>query len=104
MRHRHLFGLLIALAGCPQPSPAPPTPEASDGSESDCVMACAALSAAGCSVGAQSDCPAFLTRDLGIGKVPNPTTQKPMTCADVAGVRTKANAQALGFVCAPDGG
>lgn len=102
MRHRHLIGLLTlltALVGCPQPLPTPPPPEASDGSQGDCASACAALRAAGCSVGAEADCSAFLIRDFGSGKVPNPETQKPITCADVAAVKTKADAVRLGFVC-----
>lgn len=103
-----------ALTGCP-PQPVVPPPDASDalapppvpvGDSSpqpapsgDCAAACAALSAAGCSLGAQPDCPTFLTRDLGSGKVANPATSKPLGCADVSAVHTKTDAQKLGFAC-----
>jgi len=62
-------------------------------------MACQALTTASCQLGDATSCAAFMKRDLGSGKVPNPTTHKPLTCQDVVQVRTRADAQKLGFAC-----
>jgi|SRR5579859_594041 len=114
MRARALIGSLIAIAAllcaCPPPAPPqPPGPDASDAAPSpppspgDCSAACAALALAGCALGAAADCPAFMARDIGSGKVPDPTTCHPrclpLTCATIAQVKTVADAQRLGFVC-----
>jgi hypothetical protein len=121
-----MFVALIGLGGCPPaavtplpdasdavaPPPAPvvdggaigdaPTPQVDAGPvTTDCASACAALLKAGCSLGDAGDCPAFLTRVLGSGKVPDPALGKPLTCAIVETVKTKADVQKLGFVCAP---
>lgn len=88
----------ILLSACP-PSPVTPPPDADAAPSASCATACAALAAAGCSLGKQSDCPAFLTRDLGSGKVPNAATGRPLTCGDVASVKTVPDAQLLGFAC-----
>jgi hypothetical protein len=108
MRTRAFCGGLIAVASllcaCPPPAPPqPPGPDASDAAPGpppqDCSAACAALAAAGCSLGAAADCPAFMARDIGSGKVPEPATHRPLTCAAIAFVKTKADAQRLGFAC-----
>ncbi len=104
---------VLLLAGCPTPTPVPPpNPDASDaapalgdapspGPLDDCQLACAALAAPAvhCGLGdAGADCAGFL-RVLNAGKEPNPLTHKPLTCADVKAVRTRADAVALGFIC-----
>ena len=106
MRHRHLCGCLIlaglALIGCPPtPAPLPPSPDASDAAPGACSwdVACASLAAASCPLGAQPDCATTMARDIGSGKVANATTGRPMTCADIAAVKTKLDAQNLGFAC-----
>ena len=76
----------------PTPPPAPPV-------TADCTLACAALKAAGCGLGDAGDCAAFMTRDIGSGKVANLATGSPLTCADVKTVKTRADAQKQGFVC-----
>jgi hypothetical protein len=80
-------------------APTPPAPPDAGPVTADCTAACAALKAAGCSLGEPADCPAFLTRDLGTGHVTNKSNSKPLTCADTKKVTSKAGAQALGFVC-----
>ena len=82
----------------PDVAPTPPTPPAPPVT-ADCTLACAALKAAGCGLGDAGDCAAFMTRDIGSGKVANLTTGKPLTCADVKTVKTRADAQKQGFVC-----
>jgi hypothetical protein len=112
MRRRHLGSLVVlALAACtPTPTPVVPTPDASDASalgdtivptidaSADCVAACAALAPV-CKLGSANDCASFMDRDIGSGKVANAATGKPLTCADVALVKSKTDAQKLGFVC-----
>jgi hypothetical protein len=107
------WGLTIALTlgGCPGNTPAPIVPDATDAmplppsatcssaSVADCTLACSALQKAGCSIGARPDCPTFLVRDLGSCRVPNPSTQMPLTCPDVGNVKTVIDAMKLGFVC-----
>lgn len=97
--------MALALAGCRggAVSPAPdadaaPAPIAGpDGSlMTPCQAACAALAAVGC-VAPAGDCVRTLSRidgDPGVEKEPNGS---PLTCADVARVRSKAEAQALGI-------
>ena len=107
-----LLGALV-LVGCPQPPVVPP-PDASDavapppapvgdatpGAKCpDWTAACQTLSAANCQIGTYADCPTFMARDFGSGKVPNAATGKPMACADIVAVKTKADAQRLGFSC-----
>jgi hypothetical protein len=65
----------------------------------DCAAACEALKAAGCPVGAMLDCGSLMMRDTTSGKWTNVASGKPLACADVAAVKTKADAQKLGFVC-----
>lgn len=115
---------LVGLGGCP-PAAVTPLPDASDAASGaidsgpigdapappavidagpttpDCVSACATLAKVGCNLGDAGDCAAFLTRDLGSGKVPNPSTNKPLTCVVVEAIKTKADVQKLGFVCSP---
>jgi hypothetical protein len=99
--------IAVLDANAPSPAPTipppipPPSPDAAPAPPPDasCASACASLTAAGCSLSGQGDCSTFLTRDLGSGKVPNPATGRPLTCADVAAVRTQADAQRLGFSC-----
>lgn len=117
------FAALSIGATCNPPPPTPPTPDATDAvappapvvdaapaldtapapvitdASGPCVSACAALQAAGCSIGTHADCPTVEDRDLGSGKVANPATGKPLTCADVAKVKSRADAQRFGFVC-----
>jgi hypothetical protein len=50
-------------------------------------------------MGSSVGCSAVLARDFGSGKVSNAATGMPMTCADVVAVKTKADAQRIGFVC-----
>lgn len=64
-----------------------------------CRQACAALTAVGCQHGEPMLCAATFTLILSVGKISNPTTQKPLTCDDIAAVRSKAGARALGFAC-----
>lgn len=107
------------LACPPAPLPPPQPPDASDGAAPlpqwdatppsplfdaplpplDCARACGALQAAGCSLGNRSDCDNFLLRDLSIGRVSNAATGRPLTCADIAQIRTRADAVAMGFLC-----
>jgi hypothetical protein len=122
------FLISFGVLGCP-PVPVTPPPDASDAVAppppaevdagplgdaptppagvdagpiaADCVSACVALLKAGCSLGDAGDCAVFLTRDLGSGKVPNPSTGKPLTCSTVAGIKTRADVQKIGFVCSP---
>ena len=114
----------LMITGCPPavtPMPdasdtgAPPAPSVTDASPvpmtdavptpppgpvtAACTLACAALKAAGCGLGDAGDCSAFMTRDIGSGKVANLATGKPLTCLDVTTVKTKSDAQKLGFVC-----
>ena len=95
----------LLLAACHPTPPVPTSPDASDASAfgdaplDDCQRGCAALMNAGCTLGdGGPDCAAFL-RAINAGKEPNPQTRKPLTCADVAAVKTKDDARKLGFVC-----
>lgn len=101
------FSLASTATDChPTPPPAP-LPDASDAAvlgdapQDDCQRGCAALAAVGCTLTPDAaDCAAFL-RVINNGKEPNPVTHKPLMCSDVAAVRSKADAQKLGFVCPP---
>jgi hypothetical protein len=104
-----LFLPLIASAiGCHPTVPLSPPPDASDASAfgdspnlDDCQKGCAALATVGCTLGdGGDDCAAFM-RSINGGKEPNPSTHKPLMCSDVASIRSKADAQRLGFVCPP---
>ena len=112
-----MFALVTLTACPPAPAPVTPVPDASDASafgdttstppspSDPCAAACASLAAAGCAIGSgdASACASFL-RTLsnppqGSG-LPNPANgNKPLTCADVVPVKTKADAQKLGFAC-----
>lgn len=100
----------LALAGCPSTPAVTPPPDASDAvappppapAAGDCTAACSALTAAGCALGSGSICPGFLQTMSTAGKTPNPANgNRPLTCADItpATVKTKADAQKLGFAC-----
>lgn len=107
--------IAVVIVGCPSLQVVTPSPDASDGAAivvvsgddsaaegaalSPCARACAALSTAKCSLGADNDCAAFLQRDLGTGRVANLATGKPLGCVDVEKVKTKVDAQRLGFSC-----
>jgi hypothetical protein len=127
MKKRALFFLAVMAvsvlsigATCNPPPPIPPAPDATDAAPTptadaapapatdaptpgakcpDWTAACQALAAANCQIGTYPDCPVFMGRDFGSGKVENKATGKPLTCADIAAVHTKAEAQRLGFVC-----
>jgi hypothetical protein len=108
---------LFACACPPQPTPVVPVPDASDASAlgesaapscdagATCTSACAALSAATCPLGGAQGCGCFMQslstagQTGGIGGLANKATGRPLTCDDVAKVKTKADAIALGFVC-----
>jgi hypothetical protein len=81
------------------PAPPPPADAAPGAKCPDWTAACQALAAATCRLGTYTDCPAFMARDYGSGKVENKATHKATTCEDIAAVRTKADAQRIGFVC-----
>jgi hypothetical protein len=113
---RSLLALLTAILvlGCPSvPAPVTPPspPDASDASAeaspapppSTCVQACAALRSAGCPLGVRADCPSFLVTMTATGEVANASTQKPLSCSDVAAVTTAAQAKAIGFGCSDAG-
>jgi len=95
-----LIVLALSFVGgnCNPPSPppdaAPPPP-----APGDCAAACAALRTAGCSLGDAGDCPTFLSGLIATGKQANPVTSRPITCTDIATVKTKADAVTLGFSC-----
>jgi hypothetical protein len=93
---------VIALMACQTPSAS----SVSDGSlptTQQCKTACEALKAATCSIGGESDCPTFLMGYSVDHDHRNPTTGKVFSCADVTSstVKTVADAQRMGFVCAP---
>jgi hypothetical protein len=90
----------------PPPAPvvdaSPPTPPpvvVDAGPPSTCSLACSALQAAGCTLGGQTGCLLFMNRDIASGKVRNPSTNVPLTCAAIAKVTTKAQGVVLGFSC-----
>jgi hypothetical protein len=88
----------LALAACPSPSPS------GDGGSppaTTCSAACESLAAAGCLVGKDPSCPSFLSTVEVSKQQANPATSRPVTCADVVAIKTRADAQRLGFVCAP---
>ena len=99
----------LALTACP-PAPVAPPPDASDAqtpppptppAAGDCAAACATLAAAGCSI-AGAGCANFLQVMSTAGKTPNPANgNRPLMCSDItpATVKTKADAQKLGFAC-----
>lgn len=92
--------LTAVLAAC-TPTPVTPAPDA-DGSPAPsdpCTAACAALAAATCPMGGATTCASFMQTLSSSGKVSEPDSGKPLTCADVALVKTKADAVRLGFVC-----
>lgn len=100
----------LAGIGCPQNPPQPPPlpPDASDAAvlttdagpaSPSCILACAALSAAGCPIGNKPDCASSLTREFGSERISNPTTDRVMTCDDVRAVQSKADALRLNFTC-----
>lgn len=108
-----LAAAVLALAACPQPTPVPPAPPADAALPlgdapspppaplDACQLGCAALVAASCPIGdGGADCAGFL-RTLDNGKEPNKSTGHPITCAQVAAVKSKTDAQAIGFVCPP---
>jgi hypothetical protein len=94
--------LLLALTACP-PTPAVPPPDASDAApQATCAAACSALAApaVACPIGAAASCPAFLTQLSSSGQYA-PYDAGPVTCAEIAAVKTSADARRLGFTCGP---
>ncbi len=102
----------------PQPSPVPP--DANDAAPTaSCAepptaaswqIACNALANAdcapgqhfpdcGCQIGTYPECPDFMARDFGTGKVENKATGAALGCKAIAAVRTKDDARRLGFLC-----
>jgi hypothetical protein len=64
-----------------------------------CRQACSALAAVGCPHGDTLLCAAVFTRILMPGKINIPRTSQPMTCVDIAAVRSIKDATRLGFDC-----
>ena len=109
--------LAVLLLGCtPQPTPVTPTPDASDAAAlgetsqptcdagTTCQAACTALAGASCHLGGAAGCACFmqtLSNPTGSSGLVNKQTGKQLTCDDVAKVKTRADAVALGCVCAP---
>ncbi len=103
-----VLALLPTMTACP-PSPVNPPPDA-DGAgpptpptpatdaSGDCAAACAALKGAGCTLGSQDTCGTFMSTVDGTLREPGGPA---LRCADVAKITTRAQAQALGFVCSP---
>jgi len=92
------FVIVAALAGC-DPSTSPDAGTTPPPPTSTCSAACGALAGAGCSIGSSAGCPAFLSTVEASHQQANPVTSRPVTCADVLAVKTKADAVKLGFVC-----
>lgn len=107
----YFYPLLIAClsAACAKPLPLTPPPEAGDAapvppSGDLCQAGCAALASDSvrCALGdGGTDCAAFLRTIEEAGKERNPATGFPLRCADVAAVRTRADAVRIGFACPP---
>jgi len=103
------FGVAMIGGNCQTPNvpppdasdaaPQPPLADSAPPVTGDCLSACAKLASFACTTGTKADCAAWAQRDLGSGLVPNPVTHKPLTCAAVAGLGSKADAIAVGFVC-----
>jgi hypothetical protein len=100
-----LFVSALHVACTPVPAPVTPPPDASDAAPAPaplagaCAAACAAMQAAGCAV--LPTCTATLTRDVdGEHRIRKPSGT-PLTCADLAAVKTAADVQALGQPCGP---
>ena len=97
----------LAAAACTPSTPTPVTPPPPDASDAqspvvgDCATACATLAAAGCSMGAAQGCSSFLQTMSSSGQVVDKATHRPLTCAAItpATVKTKTDAQNLGFAC-----
>lgn len=106
-----LLAIAALVTACP-PSPGPlppPSPDASDASAvgdvvpplDDCQKGCAALVKIHCALGdGGTDCVDSLRVDDESRKERTPSGQ-PLTCAAVAAITSKADAQRLGFVCPP---
>jgi hypothetical protein len=63
-----------------------------------CAEACAALAAVSCPLGASAGCQAFLKSE--VGSMSNPAVgNRPLTCTEIAQVRSLADARRLGFAC-----
>jgi len=87
-------------APAPTPTPTPPLADSAPPVTGDCMSACATLARFHCTTGGDpTACVKWAERDLGSGLVPNPVTHKPLTCSVVAGLGSKADAVAVGFVC-----
>lgn len=85
---------MLLLVGCHAAAPpVPPTPT------SPCAAACVTLRALGCPEGIPDDCVTILAREDGQRGIRTPSGA-PLTCEAVAGVRTAAEARALGVPCA----
>ena len=96
------FLALPSTTGCQTPSAS----SASDGSlptTAQCQVACDALKAATCSIGGATDCASFLMTYSADRDHRNPATGKVFSCTDITPVtvKTVADAQRMGFTCAP---
>lgn len=123
---------LLLLVGCP-PSPVPPPvpPDATDSAvpvdapvtivdspspvvdaplppadaSNKCAAACAAMKAAGCTEGAALSCIGRMQTISDKRLNPNPSKHNlPVTCDDLASVKTPADVRANGEPCTLDGG
>lgn len=82
------------------PGPTPPAPVGGcPTGPGDCNAACAALAAVPCPLGTSPTCASFMLSLVTTSKQANPKTACPITCTDVAAVKTAADAKALGFGC-----
>jgi hypothetical protein len=107
------------LAGCPPPSPVPPGPDSSDaapapspsptpnptptppappGPTTPCQSGCDALATLGCPEGSAANCVRVMA-DHDKNKDLRTPSGKPLSCADLAGVKTVTGARALGITC-----
>ncbi len=103
------MGLMLACHPTP-PTPMPPI-DASDAapfpvpvldgaSPSDCAAACAAMQAAGCSEGTAPGCATDEATMERMRLDPNPRNRNlPLTCADVAAIKSQADLRALHQKC-----
>jgi len=79
-----------------------PPPLAGDGGPilDDCQLGCAALMAVSCPLGdGGTDCAGYLRTLNETGKEAVPGTREPLRCSTIKAIKTKQDAQKLGFAC-----
>jgi len=81
--------LIVFVASC---KPGPPD-------ITFCAPGCTALKAAGCFLGAESSCVRILEQAAASHNSTSKATGKPLTCKEVAAIKTTANARRIGFSC-----